>query len=144
MESNNKIMDLKLQLNDDNVFDFVLENGGLAFDDSIDTLINNLIFTNALDLDYPLGFKEGWKGGEPTSYIWQYKHQPATEDTALGLKDAIRNALQSLIDEGVCNNITVDSTISSGTINITITYTGINGNETGKYYVAFQLSSTGN
>jgi len=144
MDSNNKIMDLKLELNNNGIFDFVLENGGIAFDYSINTLINDLIFTNRLDLDYPLGHKEGWKGGERYSYVWKYKHHSATEDTALGLKDAIRNALQPLIDNEICSNITVDSTISSKVINITITYSDIKGNETGKYYVAFKLSSTGN
>lgn len=142
MDTNNKIMDLKLELNSNGKFDFVIEDGGISFDYSIDTLINYLIFTNALDLEYPLNFKEGWKGGELSSIVWQFKHKTATNDTALGLKDAIRNALQVLLDENICSNITVDSQITSGIINITITYFSVAGNDNGKYNIAFQLSGT--
>lgn len=137
---NNKIMDIKLELNDDGNFDFVLENGGLLFDYSIETLIIYLIFTNALDIEYPLNFKEGWKGGELSSFVWQFKHRTATEDTALDLKNEIRNALQSLIDDNICSNIVVNSEISSSRISITIEYFSVAGNDNGKYNIAFQLS----
>lgn len=140
MDSSNKIMDIKLELNDDGNFDFVLENGGLSFDYSLDTITTFDIFTNALDIEYPLNFKEGWKGGELSSLVWQFKHRTATEDTALDLKNEIRNALQALIDENICSNIVVNSEISSSRINITIEYFDVAGNVNGKYNIAFQLS----
>lgn len=137
------ISDIKVVQNDQGLWDIVFENGGVAIDESLDSIITYLLFTNAFDNDFPVDQKQGWSGGFLTSYLWQYKHHVLTTDVLLEVEEVTRDALQPLLDNKIVSNIEVLGEIdkSAGTMKIVIEYFQIKAGEIGKYYMAYQQTS---
>lgn len=64
--------------------------------------------------------KFGWWGDTYSDYqigskLWQYLRRTLTPDTMLEIKEECENALQWLIDEGVCSSVDIE--VERGDIN---------------------------
>lgn len=134
------IIDLRLVQNDNGIFDFNITNGGTEYEQSLDSLISYYLFTNAYDGKYAVNHRQGWKGGDLSSYLWQFDHSILNNEVSEDILDTIRNALEPLITQRICSDINVSGQIINQILYVTILYTPVSGNQTQKYSRAFELS----
>jgi len=136
-----EINDIATLMDDNGLWDYAIESGGLSVDSSLNSAITYLLFTNAFDNTYPVGHKEGWAGGTLTCFLWQYKHSILNDETILEIEGVIQDALQPLIDNNIVSEIDVSGAIddlATGATIFTIEYTQVRSGEIGKYYFAYQ------
>lgn len=104
-----------------NIFDLGIDNGDLASDNTLETSILVSIFTDrrVTDEQLPIGHrsKRGWWGDlypdAPNdrigSRLWTLLPGKVTTDTLRLAEDYTREAMQWMIDDGVCSIINVKS-----------------------------------
>lgn len=117
--------DIRLAINEDNVFDIAIENGDLKGDDGLETAVAISIFTDRRVTDEELPFpqidKKGWWGDmfpeveqdKIGSRLWLVGREKVTQEVANRAQDYCKEGLQWLIDDGVAASVTAVATYNS-------------------------------
>lgn len=117
--------DVRLSINEDNVFDIAIEDGDLVGDDGLETAVAISIFTDRRvtdeELPYPQTDKKGWWGDmfpevdqdKIGSRLWLVGREKVTQEVANRAQDYCKEGLQWLIDDGVASSVTAIATYNS-------------------------------
>lgn len=113
--------DIRLILNEHNVFDLAIEKGDLAGDEGLETAVLISLFTNArVETENLPPFttnRMGWWGDTTSdvpgdkigSRLWTLIRSKRTIDVLRKAEDYVREALQWLIDDGVAERVTAEA-----------------------------------
>lgn len=120
--------DIKLQEDDDGIYDIQIENGSIVEDNGLGTSLFVSILSDgrADSSQVPIPERRrGWMGDTVTPFpgltygstVWLFEQSALTENTINGTEDEIRKSLQWMIDTGLSikNEVTV---IKSGVSNL--------------------------
>lgn len=126
-------MDIKLVLKNIGVrryYDFDIENGDFKKTDDISTAILMSIFCEQRDDSIEIPEKRGgWIGNELNdnfqqgSRLWTKYQSKIDDETASDIEEIIKDCLQWMIDDGILQDVEVETTTSGNEINTKIIYT---------------------
>ena len=150
------MIDVKFDLDSYGKFDFGINNGDLVGEDGYDTAIWVSLFTDARadSTQVPIPeYRRGWLGNTVSvipdrqlgGYLWLIDQRRLIQKTLNEAIDYTKKALQWMIDDNICSEVTVTSKLIPGLgIELDVNITSIQGELSTKNIKLWKLTGENN